>query len=46
MEIKYLALVPVAIVVGYILWRLMTFGAAKSYFQAKLWFYKKQKEDR
>jgi hypothetical protein len=45
MELKYLLLIIPVIVFGYVVWRLLTYGTFRSYFQAKLWFHKKQKEE-
>jgi len=45
---EYLVFAPFALLAAYIIWRLATYGAARSYFQAKLWFTKsiiKHKED-
>lgn len=37
--IKWILLSIVALFIGYIVWRLIVFGAAISYFQAKEFFY-------
>jgi len=47
MEIETkLVFLPFIILFIYVVWRLLTYGAARSYFQAKLWFVKKIKFDR
>lgn len=38
---EWLWLSPFILLAGYIVWRLITYGAMRSYFQAKLWFYRR-----
>jgi len=41
-----IGVVFLSLIGGYVIWRLLTYGTFRSYFQAKLWYNNRKKEEK